>query len=188
MCGLLFTGMLLAGGLALPVGAQPLTTGTQPLAMVLWSTPDPGSRFSIGFPLEWQVQSSEDGRPAIAGVGPGAGGQTRPSVNVVVDSLASPLSSEAFAQTALPTMRETFRELTVIQQGPTEIANHPAYFRYCTWRTRSGAAMYQVQVYVTVGRRAFVITGMTRNEPEPLQIDFPVIVRIIGTFHPSAPQ
>ena len=177
VCGVAFAGMLLAGSLVLPVSAQPL-------AMVMWATPDLGSRFTIEFPIGWLVQTSEGGKPAVVATGPGAGWE-RPSVDVHVDTLASPLSSEAFAQLALPTLRTNFRELTVVQQGPTEIANHPAYFRYYTWRTTSGAVMYQVQVYMTVGSRAFVLTGTTRNEPEPLQTDFPIIVRIIGTFHPS---
>jgi hypothetical protein len=82
-------------------------------------------------------------------------------------------------------MRTTYREFTIIQQGPTQIVGLPAYFRYYTWRTTAEVVLYQVQVYLSLGTRAFVITGTTRNEPEPLQKDFPVIVRIIGTFHPS---
>ena len=171
-------GMLATTGLALPAGAQPL-------GMVLWAFPDPASRFTIEFPLGWQVHTSRGGRPAIAGTGPGNGAAVRPTVNVDVETLPSPQSSEAFAQRALQAMRTMYREFTVVQQGPTQIVSLPAYFRYYTWRTPADVVLYQVQVYLSLGTRAFVITGTTRNAPEPLQKDFPVIVRIIGTFHPS---
>jgi hypothetical protein len=64
------------------------------------------------------------------------------------------------------------------------IAGQAAYYRYYTWRTNTGDVFYQVQVYVTAGRRGFVITGSTLNEPESMRRDVPIIVQIIGTFRP----
>ena len=146
---------------------------------------DPGGRFTIDFPVGWEVQTSADGKPAMIGAGPGSFTEGRPNVNVVVETLSSPLSSEGLAQEAEPALRMIFHEFTIVQEGPTQMAGLPAYYRYYTWRTNSGVSLYQVQVYLAVARRGFVITGTTRNDPNHIRNEMPIVTRIINSFRPS---
>ncbi len=169
-------GVILATGLAAPVGAQSLP---------MRSVSDPGGLFTIDIPVEWQVKAMEGGKPALIAVAPGETGEIRPNVNVVVDTLTSPISSEEFARLSERVLSTIFHEFTVIQQGPTRIGDRPAYYRYYTWRTNTDVVLYQVQVYLAVGTRGFVITGTIQNDPERIRTDMPVIVEIIGTFRPS---
>jgi hypothetical protein len=123
----------------------------------------------------------------MIGVAPANGAAVRPNVNVVIDTLQSPVSSEELAQVAEPTMRAIFHEFTVVQEGRMQIGSLPASYRYYTWRANTGAALYQLQVYMTVGSRAFVITGTTENDSQRIRDSMPLIVRIINTFRPSLP-
>ncbi len=176
---LAIAGLLLAACLATPGRAQSLAM--RPVS-------DLGGRFTISFPAEWEVQTREGDKPAMIGVAPANGAAVRPNINVVIDALQSPVSPEELAQVAEPTMRAIFHEFTVVQEGRMQIGGLPAYYRYYTWRANTGTALYQLQVYMTVGSRAFVITGTTENDPQRIRDSMPLIVRIINTFRPSVPQ
>jgi hypothetical protein len=169
-------GLLLGACLATPARAQ--SPAMRPVS-------DPGGRFTISFPAEWEVQTREGDKPAMIGVAPASGEPVRPNINVVIDALQSSASAEELAQAAEPTMRAIFHEFAVVQEGRMQIGGLPAYFRYYTWRANTGTALYQVQVYMTVGSRAFVITGTTQNDPQRIRDTMPLIVRIINTFRPS---
>lgn len=169
-------GVTLATALAAQVRAQ---------SPSMRSVSDAGGRFTIDLPVGWQVKTMEGEKPALIAVAPGEVGEVRPNVNVVIDALPSPISSEEFARLSEPMLRTIFHEFTIVQQGPMQIGDHPAYYRYYTWRTNTDVVLYQVQVYLAVGTRGFVITGTTQNDPERIRADIPVISRIIATFRPS---
>jgi hypothetical protein len=172
-------GAMLWAALATAAGAQPAD-----LRPIL----DPGGRFSISFPADWEIRTSPSGRPAVVGTAPAQDDGVRTSVNVVVDTLSAPSLPEDLAQAAEPMQRTIFREYTIVQEGPATIGGRPAYYRYYTWRTNTGVSLYQVQVYFAVGRNAFVVTGSTLNDAERIQTDLPVIARIIETFKPIQPS
>jgi hypothetical protein len=149
------------------------------------SVADPKGRFTIDFPADWRILTPQSGMVAVMGVAPSQGNSHRASVNVIVEDLARDMPAEAYAEISERMLRTIFQDYTVVQQGPIAIAGQAAYYRYYTWRTNTGEVFYQVQVYVTAGRRGFVITGSTLNEPESTRRDVPVIVQIIGTFRPN---
>ena len=148
------------------------------------SVADPKGRFRIDFPADWRVLTPQSGMVAVMGIAPPQGQTHRASVNVIVEDLARDMPAQAYAEISERMLKTIFQDYTVVQQGPVAIAGQAAYYRYYTWRTNTGDVFYQVQVYVTAGRRGFVITGSTLNEPESMRRDVPIIVQIIGTFRP----
>jgi len=149
---------------------------------------DLGGRFTISFPAEWDVQTPEGDKPAVIGVAPAIGQAVRPNVNVVIDALQGPVSSEELAQAAEQTLRAIFHEFTVVKEGRMQIGDQRAYYRYYTWQTNTGVTLYQLQVYITVGRRAFVVTGTTENDPQRIRDSMPLILRIINSFRSAPPS
>ncbi len=143
---------------------------------------DPGGRFSISFPTEWQVETSASGKPAVIGAGPNQPGEFRINVNVVVEALPAAMSAQDFAVASEPALRTIFHEFTVAQEGPAQIGGRAAYYRYYTWRTNTGVSVYQIQVYLTTEQTGFVMTGSTINDPARLRTDLPVLARIIESF------
>jgi len=172
--------------LAVLLLAAALTTsaGAKSAELPMQTASDPKGRFAIDFPAGWEVRTSEDGSPAVIGTGPGS--TSRPNVNVVLDTLPSPMSSEEFAQQSEPALQAIFQDYTAVKEGPMRLAGLPAYYRYYTWRTNSGVSLYQVQVYMAVAKRGFVVTGTTRNDADHLRTELPVIIRIINSFRPSS--
>lgn len=148
---------------------------------------DPGGRFSISFPADWEIRTSPSGKPAIMGLAPAQGGGVRTSVNVVVETLSDRSLPEDLAQAAEPMQRTIFRAYAIVQEGPATIGGRPAYYRYYTWLTNTGVSLYQVQVYFTSGKTAFIVTGSTLNDPDRIQADVPLIARIIETFKATEP-
>ena len=167
--------VLLWAAASLPAGAQ--TSAPQSVA-------DPKGRFTIDFPADWRILTPQSGMVAVMGIAPPQGNPHRASVNVVVEDLPRDMPAYAYAEISERMLKTIFQDYTVVQQGPMAIAGQAAYYRYYTWRTNKGEVFYQVQVYVTAGRRGFVITGSTLNEPESTRRDVPIIVQIIGTFRP----
>jgi hypothetical protein len=143
---------------------------------------DRHGRFTIDFPVNWEVSARESGMPSVIGVAPGVVGDFRPSVNVVVEDLPRAMSASTYADLNERTLAEVFRAFKVLEQGPTTIGGQEAFYRYFTWIPNSGRALYQVQVYLTVGEVAFVITGTTENDPGSISRDMPAISQIIATF------
>jgi len=168
--------VLLCAAASLPAGAQ--TSAPQSVA-------DPKGRFTIDFPADWRILTPQSGMVAVMGIAPPQGNPHRASVNVIVEDLPRDMSAQAYAEISEQMLKTIFQDYTVVQQGPIAIAGQAAYYRYYTWRTNTGQVFYQVQVYVTAGRRGFVITGSTLNEPESTRGDVPIIVQIIGTFRPT---
>jgi hypothetical protein len=173
LCSILV--VLLWAAASLPANAQP--SAPQSVA-------DPKGRFTIDFPADWRVLTPQSGIVAVMGIAPPQGQTHRASVNVIVEDLARDMPAQAYAEISERMLKTIFQDYTVVQQGPVAIAGQAAYYRYYTWRTNTGDVFYQVQVYVTAGRRGFVITGSTLNEPESMRRDVPIIVQIIGTFRP----
>ncbi len=170
------------------------------LAALVWAAPVPyataqspqtqtvtdrNGRFAIDFPQDWDVSTRESGMPSVIGLAPGVAEDFRPSVNVVVEDLPRSMSSTTYADLNEQTLSQVFRDFSVVQQGPVTVASLPAYYRYFTWLPNSGRALYQVQVYLTVGEVGFVVTGTTVNDPEHIRRDMPAISQIIATFRPT---
>jgi hypothetical protein len=146
---------------------------------------DVQGRFKIGFPAGWRIVTPSGDTPAVQGIDARS---PRPylNVNVVIERLPQPLSPVQYARKSRPIMAAAFPEFVILQEGAARIAQRDSYYRYYTWRSNSGWPLYQVQAYFTVGRRGFVLTGTTGNDPRRIQKDAPVISRIFETFTPSA--
>ncbi len=154
----------------------------QPAPGSLRDVRDPGERFSIGVPAGWEVQTNAGGSPAVILGAPATAREFRLNVNVVTQTLPTPLSPEAFGKGSEGRLRPLFRAYTRVQEGPAEIGGRAAYYRYFIAESAAGDPVYVVQVYFTAGRTAFVVTGSTANDPDRLRTDLPVIARIIDSF------
>ena len=149
------------------------------------SVVDSKGRFAIDFPGDWHVVRPESGMVAVLGVATAKEGPNPASVNVVVEDLPQAVSSETYALASERMLRMVFHNYTAIQAGTATIAGQTAYYRYFTWQPNTGGALYQIQVYFTAGRRGFVITGSTWNNPESTRRYVPIIVQVIETFRPT---
>lgn len=165
----------LFAGLLLPGVAR--SAGLQYIA-------DAKGRFKMGFPAGWSVEAAPGDSPAVQGID--AQSQVPYlNVNVVVETLPRPVTSAQFGRQAKPLMAATLHEFTVLQEGPARIAHRTAYYRYYTWKSNSGNALYQVQAYFTVGLQGYVLTGTTGNDPGRIRKDVPLIGQIFETFTPT---
>ena len=146
---------------------------------------DVKGRFKIGFPAGWRVATLQGDAPAVQGIDEQSDVPYL-NVNVVVESLPQAISSAELGRRSKPMMAQTLREFTVLQEGPTQIAHRTAYYRYYTWKSNTGNALYQVQTYFTVGLQGFVLTGTTGNDRVRIRKDVPIISQIFETFTPVA--
>ncbi len=162
--------------LAAPLG----TAAAQPAGMR--TVLDPGGRFSIGFPVEWEVQTSASGAPSVVGAAPKQPGEFRINVNVVVDTLPKPMSPQELAQAVEPQLRTIFHEFSIVQESPAQIGGRQAYYRHYTWRTNTDVSVYQIQAYFTAGQTGYVVTASTLNDPDHIRTDVPALTRIVETF------
>ncbi|HEX4835335.1 MAG TPA: DcrB-related protein [bacterium] len=175
---------LVSLGLAALIAAAPVYSATAQ-SPDTQTIADRKGRFTIDFPGDWEVASQESGMPSMIGVAPGTAGEFRPSVNVVVEDLPRLMSANTYADLNEKTLSAVFRDFKVLEQGPITIGSQPAYSRIFTWLPNSGHALYQMQVYLTVGQVGFVVTGTTVNDPDYIRRDMPAIARIIATFRPT---
>ena len=150
------------------------------------SVSDSKGRFTIDFPGDWHVVRPESGMIAVLGVATAQEGPNPASVNVVVEEIPRAISPQTYARLSERMLRTVFHNYTAIEDGAATIAGLPAYYRYFTWQPNIGGVLYQVQVYFTVGRRGFVITGSTWNDPAYTRKYVPIIAQIIETFRPAA--
>lgn len=142
---------------------------------------DPHGRFEMRFPADWEVATKTEGMIALIAAGPAAAGH-RPTVNVVVESLPSAASPEAYAAAAERLAKVTFHNYTVIRASNASVGGRPAYYRYFTWETNTGVTLYQLQVFFTEGQTGFVVTGTTINDQDRILQDMPLATQIIQTF------
>jgi len=145
------------------------------------SVADSQRRFAMNFPSDWEVVTQAQSMVALLGAGPLNAG-SRPTINVVTESLAGPMSPQAYAAAAQRLASVTLHNYAVIQESNAAVQGRPAYYRYMTWEMNTGVTLYQLQVFFTEGLTGFVITGSTINEPERVLRDMPLITRIIETF------
>jgi hypothetical protein len=164
--------LTLAAALPGPVHAQ---------AALPQAVSDPHGRFAMSFPTDWEVATKTEGMVALVGAGPPAGGH-RPTVNVVVEPLPNPMPPDAYAAAAERLAQAAFHNYTVIQEASAAIGGRPAYYRYFTWETNTGATLYQLQVFVTEGKTGFVVTGTTLDTRDRILNDMPLVTQIIETF------
>jgi hypothetical protein len=150
------------------------------------SIADTKGRFTIDFPSDWHVLRPESGMIAVLGVAMAQEGPNPASVNVVVEDIPRTISPQTYARLSERLLKTVFHNYTAIEDGAATIAGLPAYYRYFTWQPNIGRVLYQVQVYFTVGRRGFVVTGSTWNDPAYTRKYVPIIAQIIETFRPTA--
>ena len=172
----LATAVLIYAALLPPAGAGPAE---------MQRVADPKGRFTISFPSDWRVVRSAEAMPAVLGAAPARAGEVPASVNVVVEDLPKALSAQAYAQAAGRLLRDTVQGFAPIQEGATTVAGRPAYYRYYTWRANTGGAYYQLQLYVTVQKRGFVVTGSTLYDGQRMRKDVPTLTLILQSFHPT---
>ncbi|HLW49059.1 MAG TPA: hypothetical protein VKW09_15015 [bacterium] len=150
---------------------------------------DAHGRFTIDFPENWVVRWVGDGylrlsdnaaHDGVVGIGPAGADGSRADVIVDVRIIPAPISASAAATNAENGLRRlaAYRSL---QAGPYSIGGVPAYYRFFT-HIAHGARVFQAQVYVTQGRQLYVLSGTTRTDRAQIPRDFPLILRIIGTF------
>ena len=151
----------------------------------LRSVGDPQHRFTINIPVTWQVRTSS-GDPAVSALSPAPAGEMPDSLEVIARDLPSPISPEACVDTVERMMRFWVHDLRTVEKGPDELAGLEAYSHAYAWRTRGGVDRRSQQVCVTVGRRAFVLTGSTTNTPEHIAERLPALARLMETFRPLA--
>jgi hypothetical protein len=177
-------GVMVAAGTPAPAQAPPAPA---PAPSVPTDTPLPQSvtdakgRFTMSFPGDWEVATQAHGMIALLGAGPAAGG-SRPTVNVVSETLTAPMSPQRYAAAAERLAKLTLHDYTVVQEAAAAVQGRPAYYRYMTWETNTGVTLYQLQVFLTEGLTGYVITGSTVNDRERILQDMPLITRIIETF------
>ena len=154
-------------------------------SMALRTIQDPGARFTIRVPATWEVRTSS-GYLVVEAVAPvPAGGQTPSSVDVIVRDLPAAISSESCVHQAETVMRYVIPSFRTLDESPKTIGGLPGYSHAYTWRTRDGEERRSLQVCVTLGHRAFVVIGTTRNTPVRVRRDMPTLTRIIETLHPN---
>jgi hypothetical protein len=175
LCGLVAAVLVCAAALP-PACARPVE---------MQRVADPKGRFTISFPPDWRVARSAEAMPAVLGAAPARPGEVPASVNVVVEDLPLALSAQGYAQAAGRLLRDTVRGFAPIQEGATSIAGRPAYYRYYTWHANTGSAYYELQLYVTVQKRGFVVTGSTLYDAQRMRKDVPTLTLILQSFHPS---
>lgn len=159
-----------------------LTAGTVHAQVSLpQSVNDARGRFAMSFPTDWEVATRIDGIVALLGAGPANAGH-RPTVNVVVETLPNPMPPQTYAAAAEPLAKATFHNYTVVQQSSASVRGRPAYYRYFTWETNTGVALYQLQVFMTDGPTGFVVTATTVNDRDHILREMPLMTQIIETF------
>lgn len=151
------------------------------------SVTDSQGRFEMNFPADWEVTTSGAGMIALLVAGPATAGH-QPTVNVIVESLQSPMSPQAYAVASERLTKVAFHNYTVVQESSGTVGGRPAYSRYYTWETNTGVSLYQLQVYITAGQTGFVVTGTTINDQDGILQDMPVVTRIIETFRVGSDQ
>ena len=173
-------GLALFACAALAWRAVPVADAQVPVPLPL-SVSDPKGRFTMNFPAGWEVTTKPQGMIALLGAGPANAG-TRPTVNVVVEELPSPMSPQAYAAAAERLAKAVFHNYTVIQESTAAIRGRPVYYRYFTWETNAGVSLYQMQVFITDGPTGFVVTGSTINDRDRIFQDMPLVTQIIESF------
>ena len=149
---------------------------------------DPKGRFTISFPSDWRVVRSTEAMPAVLGAAPARAGEDPATVYVIVEDLPLALSAQGYAQAAGRLLRDKVQGFAPIQEGATSIAGRPAYYRYYTWRANTGSAYYELQLYVTVQKRGFQVTGTTLYDAQRMRKDVPTLTLILQSFHPTEVQ
>jgi hypothetical protein len=145
---------------------------------------DPAGRFTIGVPADWQVMRNADASPAVIAVAIRAD-DFHTNINVVVQRNVGRASPEAYGEAAGRGLAAVFKGYTPVQEGPARVAGRPAFYRYFTWEMNDGSPIYQVQVYFTSAAFAFAVTGTTKNDPDHVRRDVPLLAQIIETFRVS---
>jgi hypothetical protein len=70
----------------------------------------------------------------------------------------------------------------VLQQRGLLPSRRSSYYRYFSWETNAGVALYQLQVYFTEGQTGFVVTGSTLNDRDRIREDGVLFTQLIGTL------
>ncbi len=178
--------------MAVPVPAQP---GGQPQAQPLSvkRLSDPLGRFTIEYPTDWTVSSHvvEAGKAGTVFSGVSHKGY----VDVSLGESSTPVSAEDFGRSVEAQRRKENPTHQQLQDGPTDLAGHRAYYVYYTIAER-GINYYCLRVYLVVTAqraspsgattyRGFWLDGGTRNDPQSVRDNVPLIQQIVWSFRPT---
>ena len=163
-----------------------LVLGTAAVAQSVWSSfKHPSFGFSLTYPREWEV-TSDDGTLAVMIMGPEPAGvrSLRLNVNVTTDRVPAGMTVERFEAVSESRMGLLFNAYQRLRTDRTTVSGVPAVLRYYTWKRNDGLELYQMQLYIVAGDRAYVVTGTTSTQSAGLQREAALLLRIIQTFRP----
>ncbi len=181
----LFASVAVVLAIAVPVPAQPGGSVKR--------LSDPLGRFTIEYPADWAVSSHVIEAGKVGTVFSGV--SQRGYVDVSLGESSAPVSAEDFGRSVEAKRRKANSTYQQLLDGPTDLAGHRAYYVYYTI-TDGGIKYYCLRVYlvVTVQRaspsgattyRGFWLDGGTRNDPQSVRDNVPLIQQIVWSFRPT---
>ena len=182
---------------AVPVPAQPAgqpPAQPQPVRRLA----DPLGRFTIEYPTDWTVNSHVVDAGKAGTVFSGFSNQGY--VDVSLGESSEPITAEGFGRQVEAQRRKNIPDYQQLQDGIANLAGNRAYYVYFTGTEKTGAAkdfnFYSLRVYLVIlvqrtppatgtTSRGFWLTGGTRNDPQSVRDNVPLIQRIIWSFRPT---
>ena len=160
---------------------------------------DPSGRYTISFPMAWEVvsmnatpvageivnQMGKNFFSMLMAIDPGASASAPTLLMVMSLPLQTSISPRTFGLMTQESMSEKLDGYSVINEGTATIAQRAAFYRYFTMRGKRGEELYSVMVYFTVGKTGYMIFGATENQPDTVRKSFTDIGRILETFRPT---
>jgi hypothetical protein len=124
-----------------------------------------------------------------------SGASIRGYVDVSLGEVPNPLTAEGFGRDTEAKRRQNSADYQPLQDGLTDLAGNRAYYAYYT-ETYKDINYYSLRVYlvIPVQRAApsagttyqvFWLEGGTRNTPQSVRGNVPLIQRIIWSFRPT---
>lgn len=163
-----------------------LVMGTAAAGQDTWATfKHQAFGFSLTYPYGWEI-TSEDGTLAVMVLGPAPAGidSLRLNVNVTTERVPAEMTVDRFEALSESRMGLVFNGYQRLRADRTSVAGRPAILRYYTWKRNDGLEIYQIQLYILIPERAYVVTGTTATKSVALQQEVGLLLRIIQTFRP----
>ncbi len=190
-------GVAVVRATAVPVPAQPAgqpPAQPQPVRRLA----DPLGRFTIEYPTDWTVNSRVVDAGKAGTVFSGFGNQGY--VDVSLGESPEPTTAEGFGRQIEAQRRKNIPDYQQLQDGAADLAGNRAYYVYYTGTEKTGAVkdfnFYSLRVYLVIPAqrtppatstiyRVFWLTGGTRNDPQSVRDNVPLIQRTIWSFRPT---
>jgi hypothetical protein len=146
----------------------------------------PTLKFALSYPASWTVVSQQ-GAIAVAVVGPqiaGAPGMNL-SVNVASEILPKGMTLEQYESATESKIALVFSGYQRLRTDRPQVGARAAVLRYFTWKRNDGLGIYQMQLYMVAGRRAYVVTATTTTSSPSLEQEAALLRSIMLTFNPG---